>query len=189
MADATPAADKTKSRELLDAKFGTMDPASITTKDGQDGKPYAVGRLDAGPRTFDVYARGKLIDEMKAKAAAGEPFVVQGELLAKGKGVSASAFDGKPYKGVVTEVGKTGENESGPWASVKFKAEGKDKPWSVLVTGDQVEAVKASVGQETELSLVWVASQRDGRWGSSPQTTASIMRGPKPPVPEDAPAP
>ncbi|MFG6080362.1 hypothetical protein ACEUZ9_000912 [Paracoccus litorisediminis] len=172
--------------ELLDTKFGTVAPASIEAlKDRKDGDYVKAKFISVGGKEIDIYARGKNIDVLKAKAEAGEPFLATGELLAKGKGLSLSAVDGKVYNGTVEEITKEGTNEYGAWAAVKLKVAGKDKAWPVLLTGDDV--AKAAKGKDIEVNLVWTAGQRDGRWSTSAVSANSLMRARK--EPEASPAP
>lgn len=174
-------------RELLDTKYGTVDPASIVEKKDKSDKTYLVAKLSTagGTKEFDIYARGKMMDTLKEKAAAGEPFLATGELLAKGKGLSLAAVDGKLYKGTVTDVTKEGSHDNGAWKAVKLQVEGKDRPWSVLLTGDDAEA--ATKGAEIEVNLVWTAGQHDGRWSTSAVSADSLKRVRN--EPEAAPAP
>lgn len=169
---------KGASRNLLDTKFGTVDASSIVAKEDKGGKPFIVAKMTtAGGKEIDVYARGKNIDVLKAKAEAGEPFLATGELLARGKGLSLSSVDGKEYSGKVVEVTKEGSNDYGDWKAVKLQVEGKDKPWSVLLTGDDAE--KAVKDADITVNLAWTAGQIDGRWMTSAVSSASLKREPK----------
>lgn len=175
----------TKSRDLLDTKFGTVDPASIQMVKGKNDAEYAKGKfVSVGGKEIDIYAHGKLADTLKEAAASGEPFLASGTLLAKGAGLSLSRVGAKEYEGKVLELGKSGENESGPWQAAKIQVEGKDRAWNVLLTGDDV--AKAEVGADIKVDLVFTASQRDGRWSSSPISANSLTRRPEP---EAAPEP
>jgi len=103
--------ENTKSRDLLDTKYGTFKAGSFEVKKGANDKEYGIATLVAGEKEFTVYGHGKMADELKAKVEAGEPGFVMGELLAKGKGISASKFAPSTYEINVTEVKKEGSNE------------------------------------------------------------------------------
>lgn len=180
-----------KSQDLLDTKFGTVAPAAIEDDTSKAGKPMATATMvTTGGKEVKIFAHGeKRIAELKAKAEAGEPFVVTGTLLAKGAAISASKFEPTTYTGKI-EITKEGANDSGPWAAVKMKVEGKDRAIAILVTGDEVERVKAAGDAEISIDAVWKVSRRDdGNWGSSALSVNSLQRAPAAPKPEEAEAP
>lgn len=187
MTENKPAA---KPQVLLDTKYGTIAPDSVTEHKSKTDKPYLTATLTTGGgKDVTVYAHGeKLMESLRAKADAGEPTFVTGELLAKGTGISASKFEPTVYTGKVVEIGKTGDN-NGPWAVAKIQVEGKEKPMSVLVTGDEVERVKNAGDAEIKLDVVWTAGQVDGRWRSGAQTANGLKREPAAPKVEEPEAP
>ena len=189
MTDAkTPTDEKKKTDDnLIDSKFGTMAVDSIVMKKDKNGDDYAEGKLVAGAKEFTVYANGKMADAMKAKAAAGESFLVRGALLARGKAISAQGFEPTVYTGKVTEIGKSGVNFGRPYLAVKIQMEGKDKPWAVLLTGDE-DVAKAKLDEAFDGALVWVAGQREDKsWGSSLRSASDVMRV-RAPAKEEEPA-
>jgi len=180
----------TESRNLLDTKYGTVDPATIEEKSGKGDKTYLTATLVSGSgKETTVYAHGeKAMQTLREKAEAGEPFFVMGELIAKGTAISASKFDPVTYKGKVAEVTKEGANDSGPWALVKMAVEGKERPVNILATGDEVERLKGAGDAEVSVDVAWVAGKNGDRWMTSAQTANSLQRAPRPAV-EDAPEP
>ena len=182
--------NRSAGRSLIDTKYGTVAADSIETKTDKSGGEYVVGKLVTGAdKEFDVYARGKNIDILKANAESGEPMFVIGELLAKGKAISAASFSPKAYKMTVESIGKEGENDYGAYASVKMMPEGKDRAWNVLVTGDDVAKAKDNVGKEAEFDLVWTAGQREDKsWSSSAISANSLQRTPAPKAETEGPS-
>lgn len=169
---------KGAARELVDTKFGVIDAGSIEMKTGKNDKEFATAKLKtAGGKEVTLYAHGKMVDKIKEVAAAGVPTLVVGDLLAKGAGLSVSSFAAKTYSMAVESIGKTGSNEYGPWATAKLKAEGKNKAWNVLLTGDDVKKAQDNVGKTAEFDIVWTAHKfNDNSWGSSPVSADSLLR-------------
>lgn len=180
------------SRELLDTKYGTFKKDSLEMKPGKNDKEFATAILVCGEKEFTVYAHGKKVDELKAKVEAGAPTFVMGELLAKGKGISASKFEAASYDVTVTEVKKEGDNEGTPWATMSIQREGKDKPTHILVTGDEVARLKAAKdsGKTIKVDVAWTATRYEsGDWGTSAVTANNLVHSPAPAKEEEAPTP
>ena len=168
---------------LLDTKFGTVDPASISEQTSKTDKPYLTATMVTGSgKEVTIYAHGeKRIAALREKAATGEPLFVTGELLAKGAGISASKFEPTTYSGKITEITKEGENDGRPWAAAKLKVADKEKPMAILATGDDVARVKQAGDAEIAIDAVWVARKReDGSWRSSAVSANTLMREPAP---------
>lgn len=178
--DAVP-----KSTILIDAKFGSVTPGSIEVRKDKNGKDYVIAKfVSFNDKAVTLYVRGKNIEALNAKAATGKPFLVVGELIAKGTGFSVSSFSPKAYTGTIQEIGKEGAHDGGPWIAVKMLFDGKEKPWSVLLTGNDVTKVKAlGIGAKGSFDLVWKASKSNDRWGSSAVSSNSVERAK---VPEPA---
>lgn len=188
MTENKPAA---KPQVLLDTKYGTISAESVAEHKGKTDKPYLSATMTTvGGKDVTVYAHGeKTMEALRAKAASGEETYVTGELLARGKGLSASKFEPTVYSGKILSVGKSDENEYGPWAVVKMKVDGKDKAMSIMVTGDEVDRVKNAGDTDIKLDVVWTAGQVDGRWRSGAQTANSLLRTPSAPKVEEPEAP
>ena len=172
------AEEKKASRELVDTKYGVIVAGSVEEKPTKNDaeKTYMTATLRTATKEMTVYAHSPAAKEaLTAKAESGEPTFVMGELLAKGAGISASVFAPKTYEGKVVEIGKTGENEYGPWAVTSLEVEGKDKPIKFLATGDDVAKMKE--GESVSVDIAWVAGQREnGSWGTSPVSANNIVR-------------
>lgn len=181
--------EKKANRDLVDTKYGVIVAGSVSEKPtkADNDKTFMTATLRTASKEMTVYAHSDAMKEaLKAKEASGEPTFVMGELLAKGAGISASKFDAKTYEGKVTNIGKTGENEYGPWAVTTLEIEGKDKPMKFLATGDDV--AKMVEGKTVSVDIAWVAGQREGgSWSTSPVSANNIVREIKAPEAADEP--
>lgn len=176
--------NENKSRNLLDTKYGTFKADSFKMNPGKNDKEFATATLVCGDKEFTVYGHGKKAEELKAKVEAGEATFVMGELIAKGRGISASRFEPATYDVTVTEVKKEGDNEGTPWATMSIQREGKDKPTHILVTGDEVARLKAAKdsGETISVDVAWTAAKYEsGDWGTSAVTANNLIRTPAAP--------
>lgn len=170
---------KSTNQVLLDTKFGTVSADTLTETTSKNGKPMATATMvTAGGKNVTIYAHGdERIAGLKAKVETGEPFVVTGEVLAKGTGISASKFEVTTYTGKIVEITKEGANDGGPWAFAKMKVEGKERTIGILLTDEEVGRAKEAGDTDISIDVIWKASKRpDGRWGSTAMSANRLTR-------------
>lgn len=179
---------------LLNAYVGTVNPASVEVRQDKNKADYLVAKLDVhGPeKTVDLYIRGKAMDAFRAKVAEGGEIFVQGEAIAKGKGISVSSLEPKAYEATITKLHGSGTNEYGDWAAVKANIEGMKTERNVMLSGaDAKAAVAAGEGGKIKFDGAWKPekNEQSGKWYSRLVSASSLK--PNAPVKEldDSPAP
>lgn len=172
---------------LLNAYYGTVDPASIETRQDKTGKDYLVAKLDVhGPeKTVDLYIRGKAMETFRAKVEAGGQIFVQGEALAKGKAISVSLLEPKSYEAKITKIHKTGTTEYGDWTAAKLAIDGMQNERNVMLSGADARAANdAGEGGKITFQGAWKPEKNEetGNWYSRLVSASSLE-------PRDAEAP
>lgn len=179
---------------LLNAYVGTVNPASVEVRQDKNKADYLVAKLDVhGPeKTVDLYIRGKAMEAFRAKVAEGGEIFVQGESLAKGKGISVSSLEPKAYEATITKLHASGSNEYGDWAAVKATIEGMKTERNVMLSGEDAKAaVAAGEGGKIKFDGAWKPekNEQSGKWYSRLVSASSL----KPNAPskelDDSPAP
>ena len=178
-----------KTPVLLNAYYGTVDPASIETRQDKSKKDYLVAKLDVhGPeKTVDLYIRGKAMETFRAKVEAGGQIFVQGESLAKGKGLSVSSLEPKTYEATISKIHGTGSNEYGDWTAAKIAIEGMEKERNVMLSGADARAANAAgVGGKITFQGAWKPekNEENGNWYSRLISASALEpRGAEAPTP------
>jgi hypothetical protein len=181
--------DKKQTTALLNAYYGTVDPASIVEKKDKAEKTYLVAKLDVhGPeKTVDLYVRGKTMEAFRAKVEAGGQIFVQGETLAKGKAISVSSLEPKSYEAKITKIHKTGTNDYGDWTAAKVSIDGMQNERNVILSGADARAAnEAGEGGTITFKGAWKPSKNEetGAWYSRLSSASALE-----PRSEEVPAP
>ena len=178
-----------KTPALLNAYYGTVDPASIETRQDKSKKDYLVAKLDVhGPeKTIDLYIRGKAMEAFRAKVEAGGQIFVQGESLAKGKGLSVSTLEPKTYEATISKIHGSGSNDYGDWTAAKIAIEGMEKERNVMLSGADARAASAAgEGGKITFKGAWKPNKNEktGAWYSRLVSASSLEpRGAEEPTP------
>lgn len=164
---------------ILNAYYGTVNPASVETKKDKNGADYVVAKLDvhSPEKTVDLYVMGRNVEAFKAKVAAGGEIFVQGESLAKGKGISVSSMEPKAYEAKISKLHKSGTNQYGDWAAVKVAIEGMKTERNVMLSGaDANAAVAAGEGGTVKFDGAWKPEKNEqtGKWYSRLVSASSL---------------
>lgn len=191
MADKTET-EKKPNTTLLNAYYGTVDPASIEEKKDKAEKTYLVAKLDVhGPeKTVDLYVRGKAMETFRAKVEAGGQIFVQGETLAKGKAISVSSLEPKAYEAKITKIHKTGTNDYGDWTAAKLAIDGMQNERNVMLSGADARAAnEAGEGGTITFQGAWKPEKNEesGNWYSRLVSASSLE--PRSSLDAEAPAP
>ena len=182
--------EKKRDQGPIDTKYGTIKADSIVEAQDKDGKARVEAVLvGLSGKEVTLYARGGLMDAVKAKAASGEPTFAVGEIFASGKALSLSALELKAYDATVTSVADPATNSRGEaYQSIKVRVEGKGKDWSVLLKGEDVGTAK--VGEKLAAEVAWKASPGENGWSSGLISAGVLKKAPAPkPEADAAPAP
>ena len=171
--------EKKPNTALLNAYYGTVDPASIEEKTDKAKKTYLVAKLDVhGPeKTVDLYVRGKAMETFRAKVEAGGQIFVQGETLAKGKAISVSSLEPKSYEAKITKIHKTGTNDYGDWTAAKVAIDGMQNERNVMLSGADARAAKeAGEGGTITFQGAWKPekNEKSGSWYSRLVSASSL---------------
>lgn len=178
-----------KEPALLNAYYGTVDPASIETKQDRNGKDYLVAKLDVhGPeKTVDLYVFGKTMETFRAKVEAGGQIFVQGESRAAGKGINASSFEPKTYEAKISKIYETGTTQYGDWTAAKIAVLGMEKEKNVIFSGADARAASAAgKGGKITFKGAWKPNKNEktGAWYSRLVSASSLEpRGAEEPTP------
>jgi hypothetical protein len=191
MADKTET-DKKPNTTLLNAYYGTVDPASIEEKTDKAEKTYLVAKLDVhGPeKTVDLYVFGKVMDAFRARVEAGGQIYVQGESIAKGNGISVSALEPKTYEATIAKIYETGTTQYGDWTSARIAIPGMAKEKSVMFSGEDARAANAAgEGGTITFQGAWKPNKNEktGNWYSRLVSASSLE--PRSSLDAEAPAP
>lgn len=184
--------EKKSNTTLLNAYYGTVDAASIAEKTDKAEKTYLVAKLDVhGPeKTVDLYVRGKAMETFRAKVEAGGQIFVQGESLAKGKGISVSSLEPKAYEAKITKIHKTGTNDYGDWTAAKLAIDGMQNERNVMLSGADARAAnEAGEGGTITFQGAWKPEKNEetGNWYSRLVSASSLE--PRPAPEAETPAP
>lgn len=171
--------EKNPNTTLLNAYYGTVDPASIEEKTDKSDKTYLVAKFDVhGPeKIVDLYVRGKAMETFRAKVEAGGQIFVQGESLAKGKGISVSSLEPKTYEAKITKIHKTGTNEYGDWTAAKIAIDGMQNDRHVMLSGADARAAnEAGEGGTITFQGAWKPEKNEesGNWYSRLVSACSL---------------
>jgi hypothetical protein len=170
---------KPASTIILNAYYGTVNPASVETKKDKNGADYVVAKLDvhSPEKTVDLYVFGKAMETFRAKIEAGGQIFVQGESRAAGKGINVSSFEPKTYEAKISKIHETGTTEYGDWTAANIAIEGMDKEKNVMFSGNDARAASAAgEGGTITFQGAWKPKKNEqtGKWYSRLVSASSL---------------
>lgn len=131
---------------VLNSYVGTVDAGSVEARKDKKGNDYLVAKMTVhGPdKEVDLYVRGAMMEVFLAKVEAGGQIFAQGEIIAKGKGLSVTNLEPKTYEATIVKIHGTGTNEFGDWTSARLAIDGMAKERNALLGGADAHAANAA---------------------------------------------